>query len=352
MSKQNFSRKVAIITGTTSNLGINIAYRLIDKEDPNVRLTIIVTSRTLPRVKEVVEKLQAYVKNLDRPALVDFDYILVDFANMVSILGAYYELNKKYASIGIHYLFINAAQGVYKGIDWVAATREVLRNPLNAVTHPTYKIQRVGVKSQDGMGLVFQANVFGPYYFIHKLLPLLSKGKATIVWISSIMSAPKYLSLEDIELLKTPESYEGSKRLVDLVHLGTYKSMKELGIHQYVVHPGIFVSHSFYQFLNVFTYYSMLLLFYLARLLGSKWHTIHGYKAANAPIYVATLANPHFDDQDHKFGSATSLDGLEYIERTELDPTGMTDVMDYMDTKVKEWDEKLRDQITNTRVPI
>ncbi|KAG0654150.1 3-keto-steroid reductase [Maudiozyma exigua] len=344
------SRKVAVITGTNSNLGINIAYRLIEREDPNTRLTIVVTSRTLPRVREVIELLKEHVKKVNRVGLVDYDYLLVDFTNMVSILNAYYDLQKQYKAI--HYLFINAAQGVYDGIDWFAAVKDVLMNPLDAVTYPTYKIQRVGVKSADGMGLVFQANVFGPYYFIHKILPLLKEGNAIIVWISSIMSLPKYLSFEDMELLKSDASYEGSKRLVDLIHLGTYKEMKALGIHQYVVHPGIFTSHSFFKFLNIFTYYGMLFLFYFARLLGSKWHNIDGYKAANAPIYVATLANPHFDNQEVKFGSATSFDGIEYIERSDIDPTGVSDVMDYMKLKTKEWDEKLKDQITNSRVPV
>ena len=46
---------------------------------------------------------------------VEFDYLLVDFTDMVSILSAYYELNKRYKHID--YLFINAAQGVYGGID-------------------------------------------------------------------------------------------------------------------------------------------------------------------------------------------------------------------------------------------
>ncbi|SMN21642.1 similar to Saccharomyces cerevisiae YLR100W ERG27 3-keto sterol reductase [Maudiozyma saulgeensis] len=344
------TRKVAVITGTNSNLGINIAYRLIERESPSTRLTIVVTSRTLPRVREVIELLKKHVKKVNRVGLVDYDYILVDFTNMVSILSAYYELKKQYKAI--HYLFINAAQGVYDGIDWFNAVKDVMMNPLDAVTYPTYKIQKVGVKSADGMGLVFQANVFGPYYFIHKILPLLQEGNAIIVWVSSIMSLPKYLSLQDMELLKSNASYEGSKRLVDLVHLGTYKEMKKIGIHQYVVHPGIFTSHSFFKFLNVFTYYGMLFLFYFARLLGSKWHNIDGYKAANAPVYVATLANPHFDNQDVKFGSATSLDGIEYIDRADIDPTGMSDVMAYMNTMTEEWDEKLKNQITNSRVPI
>ena len=344
--------KVAIITGTNSNLVLNIAYRLIEKIPEDETLTIVVTSRTLARVREVIELLKKKVQQLNKPlGCVIYDYILVDFTNMVSILSAWYELNNNYQEI--NYFYVNAAQGVYDGIDWFGAVKEVCSNPIKAVTYPTYKIQKIGIKSKDGMGLVFQANVFGPYYLIRKLLPQLSKGKAKIVWVSSIMSDPKYLSMNDLELLQSDCSYEGSKRLLDLLHLATYKKLlNEYCIDQYVVDPGIFTSHSFFKYLNIFTYYGMLLLFYLARLLGSPWHNIDGYKAANAPIYVTHLANPRFEPHHVKYGSASSIDGMEYIKRTDIDPTGSSDVYNYIEEKCKEWDEKLKDQIKPTRIPI
>ncbi|CDO96274.1 unnamed protein product [Kluyveromyces dobzhanskii CBS 2104] len=344
------STKVAVITGTNSNLGLNIAYRLIEKSNPEDKLTIVVTSRTLPRARECIDLIKKFVNTLDRPGSVDYDYLLVDFTNMVSILDAYYSLSNRYDHI--NYFFVNAAQGVYSGIDWFAAVKEVFSNPLEAVTNPTYKIQRVGVKSKDGMGLVFQANVFGPYYLIQKILPLLQAGQATIVWVSSIMSAPKYLSLQDMQLLKSDVSYEGSKRLVDLLHSASYKDQKKLGIRQYLTHPGIFTSLSFFQYLNVFTYYGMLFLFYVARWIGSSWHNIEGYKAANAPVYVATMANPNFEMEQMKYGSATYRDGLEYIKTDEVDTSGAEDVYQYIKDLKVEWDEKLKDQIKQTRLPL
>ncbi|SCU90244.1 LADA_0F02740g1_1 [Lachancea dasiensis] len=340
-------RKVAVITGTNSNLGLNTAYRLIEEVANDVRLTIVVTSRTLPRAREVIDQISKFVEKKQRPGPVDYDYLLVDFTDMVSVLGAYYDLNKQYSEI--HYFFVNAAQGVYSGIDWLGAVKEVSTSPIEAVTNPTYKVQRVGVQSADGMGLVFQANVFGPYYLIQKILPQLQAGKAVVVWISSIMSDPKYLSLDDIQLIKSPASYEGSKRLVDLLHLATFNDLKNQGITQYVVQPGIFISHSFFKYLNVMSYYGMLLLFYLARFLGSPWHNIDGYRAANAPVYVATLANPRFEQQKLKYGSATYKDGLEYIRTEEIEATGVQDVKAYIRKLKEEWDLKLKDQITNSR---
>lgn len=301
-------------------------------------------------MREVIALIEGHAKELKRPGIVDFDYLLVDFTDMVSVLNAYYDLNKRYKAI--NYFFVNAAQGVYDGIDWVGATKQVCTNIIDSVTSPNYRIQRVGVKSRDDLGLVFQANVFGPHYLIHKILPQLSAGKAKVVWVSSLMSDPKFLSLQDIQMLKSDTTYEGSKRLVDLLHLGTLEEMKSQGIHQYLVHPGIFISHSFSVYLNFFTYYGMLLLFYVARWIGSPWHNIDGYKAAIAPVHVATLANPKFEHEELKYGSATHKNGGEYIKTQEVDATGASDVCDYIKKLTSEWDEKLKDQITNTRIPI
>ncbi len=52
--------KVALITGISSNLGINIAYRLLDETDPSANLTIIVTSRTFRKAKELIELIKEY----------------------------------------------------------------------------------------------------------------------------------------------------------------------------------------------------------------------------------------------------------------------------------------------------
>ena len=85
----------------------------------NKEITLVVTSRTLPKVKEVISDIKIYCEKIPTKVnKVEFDYLLVDFTDMVSILSAYYELNKRYKHID--YLFINAAQGVYGGIglDW------------------------------------------------------------------------------------------------------------------------------------------------------------------------------------------------------------------------------------------
>lgn len=338
--------KVALISGTNSNLGLNIANRLVNELPRDQNLTIIVTSRTLPRAQEAIELINEYAKNLTvkRTGFLEFDYLLINFTDMVSILGGIYEINKKFTKID--YIFVNAAQGVYSGIDWFSATKCICRNLLDAVTFPTYKIQRVGVTSEDAMGLVFQANLFGPFYLVQKLRPLLKNG-GRVIWISSIMAEPKFLSFDDLQLLRSPEPYEGSKRLMDLMHVGAFKRLQQEGITSALVHPGIFTSFSFFKFLNFVTYYGMMMLFYLARLLGSKIHNISGYKAANAP--VAAAINIPSDRLTQKVASCCNTWGKEFLEYGDVDRTGAEDVIAYLDKLTREWDIKLKDQIADTR---
>lgn len=338
--------RVALITGTNSNLGLNIAYRLLQELSADTNLTLIVTSRTLPRVQEVITKIRDYAieKLPHRTGSLEFDYLLVDFTNMISVLSGYYDLDKKFKHID--YVFINASQGAYSGIDWLGACKSIATNLLDAVTFPSYKIQRVGVKSGDGMGLVFQGNVFGPYYFIHKIQHLL-QGGGKIIWISLIMSGPKFLSFDDLQLLKTHEPYEGSKRLMDLVHIGNYQTWRKDEIFSYVVHPGIFTSFSFFEYLNFLTYYGMMLLFYIARWMGSTIHNISGYTAANAPVACALKEK----SQGRKHASSSNWRGEEFLMEEDIDNSGAEDVVAYMRNLTVEWDEKLRDQIKQTRIP-
>ncbi|CCK71895.1 uncharacterized protein KNAG_0I01040 [Huiozyma naganishii CBS 8797] len=323
-----------------SYLGLKIAYRLLENQDPSTNVKLVVTSRTEKRCNEAIEIIKRDVGKIERSGKLSFDSLLLDLTDMESVLKAANTLNDRYEEI--NYFFVNAALGACDGINWFAAIWEVMTDPMKSVTDPSYRIQNVGVISKDQMGYIFQANVFGSYYLIQKILNPLSKGKAVVVWISSLCSTPQYLSLDDIELINSTRPYDGSKRLIDLLHLATYKKLKEMGIYQYVVQPGIFISLSFSQQMSWISYYSMLFLFRLARRFGSYWHTIDGYKAANSAAYVTTFRDRDFERQDLKYGSATYNDGVEYVKSQEIDPLGRDKVYRYIEGKREEWDIKLQ----------
>lgn len=318
---------------------MNIAYRQIESQNPKDELNFILTSRTKERAVEAGAAIQRFNEQREMPTEIKIFPLVLDLADMHSIMEACTEVKKTFKAI--NYVYVNAALGVCSGINWFKAIREVITSPVQAVTDPHYKIQESGLRSKDDMGLVFQANVFGPYYMIRKLLPCLYLGHAVIVWISSIRSDPYYLPLNDLELVESATPYEGSKRMIDVMHLATYKDLKSKGIYQYVVQPGIFVSQSFNVHLNIITYYLMMIMFYFARRWGSYWHTIDPYKAANSAVYVTTFRDRDFERQDLKYGSATFNDGVEHIKPEEINDRGKGVVAKFLESKDEEWDLKL-----------
>lgn len=388
--KELFTKFYQIITVVCRNLGLAIGKRLIESVPPTTRLTIVVTSRTFPNVKYAIEELKKYVfqNNLheNRPALIEFDYLTFDLADITSVQAALREMEIRYPRID--YLFFNACLALYNGIDWNQALVDTIKSPYKAFTYGAFKKQKKCAISNDGMGNVFQANVFTPWFMIRKMVtsprdvsmnkldnpsyksqPLLGK-KSKVFWVSSVTAdlvgtnEIKADLIDDIELLNSKESYEASKREIDLLHHATAKLLKEeYGVLSYLVQPGIFKSTTFSPTLNVFTYFGMLLAFYFCRLIGSKYHTIDPWIAAYAFVKLAT--DPEDDQLNlyQKYGSATNWKGDEYLLKEDVigysTPASYHDYGDndgvanqqadkiyrYVEMLYQQWNKKLENQV-------
>jgi hypothetical protein len=51
-------------------------------------------------------------------------------------------------------------------LNWFAVFEQLIKDAMMLFTVPRYLIERVGSKTTDDLGLVFQANVFGHYYIV------------------------------------------------------------------------------------------------------------------------------------------------------------------------------------------
>lgn len=347
--------KTALITGANGFLGLAIAKRLISSLPDETRITIIVSSRTFPNVKQAVTYLKEHAVPPGRKGLVEFDYVTFDQMNMVSVLSAVRDLELRYNKID--YVYLNACYTMFDGIDWAMAAKEMFTNPMESFTVGSFKKQRLSRVSNDGIGSVFQANVFAPWFIIRRLvekrttktavvpdLPLLRDG-SKVFWISSIASSTTALDMDDIELTRTLPSYEASKRLLDLLHQATFKMLKKsYGVQSILVEPGIFKSTSYVPTLNIITYWGMMMTFYLLRWLGSPHHNIDPYKAASALVFLALQ-----DDIDLsiKYGSATYRNGSEYLYKQKVPLVAGEEikVYEYLEGLYKQWNERLKDQV-------
>jgi hypothetical protein len=61
---------------------------------------------------------------------------------------------------------LNAGTASFAAIDWFKLSIQLILRPIITLTVVSYIIQRVGERSDDGFGYIWQCNVFGPYLFV------------------------------------------------------------------------------------------------------------------------------------------------------------------------------------------
>jgi 3-keto steroid reductase len=237
----------------------------------------------------------------------------------------------------------------------------------HSVTWPTFKgsslgrlakpqtttnggVQKRRTDEEPALGEVFCANVFGHYLLAHYLAPLLARshhGHGRIVWLSSLEAYAHSFKLEDFQGLTHDLSYESSKRLTDTLVLTANLPSTSTYVHDYlsdangvtksilttrrsdpklyVCHPGICATGIFP--LPYILALCMEAAFYVARWLGSVWHTCTAYKGATAPVWLALSDQTILDTSEQqsgkqKLGSSTNFWGSERVEWTEVEGWG------------------------------
>ena len=69
----------------------------------------------------------------------------------------------------IDWLIFNAGVAEVVALKWFVVFQQFIKDPMMLFTVPRYLIERVGSKTTDDLGMVFQANVFGHYYIVSPL---------------------------------------------------------------------------------------------------------------------------------------------------------------------------------------
>lgn len=272
-------------------------------------------------------------------------------------------------------VIFNAGIGGWTGVNWFKAAHNFLTAGwIQAVTWPTFKVAPAGMtvdplpprkqKKQEEdrggragpvVGQLFCANVFGHYLFARAILPLLSRRQGgaedagippgRLIWESSVEAAREHFRLEDLQGLETSAPYESSKRLTDLLvltnnlpgaraHSAPYwrlppspAAAAEGGERQppkvYLCHPGIVVTTILP--LPMILQYLWTLAAYIARWVGSAWHTNTAYNAAAAMVWLALATQETLDSAGAgsvKWGSACDIRGNALVKETEVDGWG------------------------------
>lgn len=265
---------------------------------------------------------------------------------------------------------LNAGIGGWTALNWPWAVWTILTDTVEATSRPTFKIAPVGVltdhqtgpdakvrEKEPRLGNVFCANVFGHYMLAHNVMPLLHQsgtggpnGPARIIWVSSVEATLNRLDLNDPQALRSPTPYESSKELTDVLALTadlpstapwvksftstestTGEDSEQSSKPQtYLSHPGI-CSTSIFPLPLILAYAAAAGL-WLARMLGSPWHTLSTYLGAHAPVWLAlapqsdlsAAEDPYrlHDGGRAKWGSSASRLGSSSPASTEVEGWG------------------------------
>lgn len=197
-------------------------------------------------------------------------------------------------------------------MDWAKAAWQLCTSPLLAMTAPTFYSQHQGELSVDGLGWVWQCNVFSHFCLVcpaflsvrydcyqptaavprqfRTLQPLLFASKsplgARVIWMSSLEASPSLYDPDDWQLIKTEHSYESSKYQIDLIATNFDRRALEqisgeaaVKVRHVVVQPGIVSTNidnaltgSFLNFFKLLAFYIVSYPFYPHFLIFSTNH--------------------------------------------------------------------------------
>ena len=377
-----------------SGLGFAICLRLIDEfvssGPPDQCLHLVVTTRTRAKGVITVSRLKRHIKkkHYALSSRVSVRLENVDLTVLRSVKALATMLRDQLPRLDA--VILNAGSGGFTGLNWPQAIRAVITDLVHAVTWPAYKRASIGsltahqtsqgteggilntppsvestLLEEPPLGEIFCANVFGHYLLSHDLAPLLkaSAGRGSnatagrVIWISSLEADLGGLQVSDVQGLGSRVAYEHSKRLTDVLALTSALPSTQpwvetwLGerlvrggrgdvlpkVRVYVAHPGVCATSIVP--LHAIISYAMVVVLYLARWLGSPWHTVTAYSGACAPVRLALAPQAELDRMENdggpgKWGSATDLWGRDRVTRTEVDGWGLGGRIDKGDVPV------------------
>ncbi|KAI9575036.1 NAD(P)-binding protein [Boletus coccyginus] len=358
------SRPIIIVTGANSGVGFGICHRLLSQSSHGSRdpgsneleldcdgLTLILACRSKQRAEAARAKLYDIADELVRGAtrFPNYDghaeifrknlHIAIHTIDLASIQSVFHfadEIAQNYPYVS--HLICNAGLACFTRIVWPLAFQQLLTNWISAVTTPRFFLQRVGDMSQDGLGWVWQCNMFGHYALFRALEPLLAKYSAApgarVVWISSHEASSEFYDPNDWQLIKSEHSYECSKYQMNMIslHLDREAIRGQLegtpAVRHLTASPGVAGTNIATALLGTFKSLCMFAAFYIvtsrqARFFGSPNHPIDTFKAAISAVYLSLV----------DIGSLPSVSGTT----SSTDPNGALQLGTVYNSKADRW---------------
>ncbi|KAH6896469.1 3-keto sterol reductase [Coprinopsis sp. MPI-PUGE-AT-0042] len=331
-------KPIIIVTGANGGVGYGICQRLlvqlsedspldgqpqafsdfprqdgdpVPKTSVKPALTLIMACRSLKRAEKAKAELLTFfdrhvrqvrskpgytgrAEELQKNLRIDVLYL--DLASLKTVFEFAKGVREKYPYVS--HLACNAGLASFIGLDWIPLFKQILSSPMEAVTAPSYYLQHTGELSIDGLGWVWQCNVFGHFTLFRELESQLSTAPdgGRVVWCSSLEASPDFYDSQDWQLRSTEHSYESSKYQIDLIAttldrkaLSRWKGEGELPVRHFIAHPGVTSTNVSAALVGPFLDFWKKVVFYVARFFGSPHHPIDPFKAAIATVHLALV---------------------------------------------------------------
>ncbi|XP_048962885.1 3-keto-steroid reductase/17-beta-hydroxysteroid dehydrogenase 7 isoform X2 [Canis lupus baileyi] len=271
-------RKVVLVTGASSGVGLALCKRLLEEDD---ELHVCLACRNVSKAEAVSADLLA-----SHPAA-EVSIVQVDVSNLQSVIRASSELKQRKV---IH--MFSTAEGLLTQEDKVTA---------------------------DGLQEVFETNVFGHFILIQELEPLLCHrdSPSQLIWTSSRNARKSNFHLEDIQHSRGQEPYSSSKYAVDLLSVALNRNFNPRGLYSSVVCPGTMVTNMTYGILPPLVWTLLLPIIWLLRFFANAF-TLTPYNGTEALVWLFHQ-KPESLNPLTKYLSATTGFGSNYVATQKMD---------------------------------
>lgn len=302
-------RKVVVVTGANSGIGLALCERLLSQDD---QIRLCLACRNMQRAEVARSALVA-----SHPSA-DVGIVQVDVGSMKSVLQGAKILKERYKQID--FLYLNAGIMPNPQISLKAfVTGLFSRKAISMFSTGEGLLTQKDSVTEDGLQEVFETNVFGHFILIKELEPLLchTDNPSQLIWTSSSNARRSAFSLSDYQHRQGQESYSSSKYATDLLSVALNRHYNKEGLYSSVVCPGLVMTNLTYGILPSFFWTLIMPIMFLIRVFTNSF-TISPYNGAEALLWFFSQ-KPASLDPLAKYHSCTSGLGNNYVAPLRMD---------------------------------